>query len=222
MSKISSLSFPKKSHRKEVRLPNPSPRLAEFFGIMMGDGGINNPWQANITVNAIADAEYESHLRVLSEELFGITPAVRKRKNREALVISLASTTLVDFLVARGLPRGNKIAQGLKIPAWILRNVEFQKACVRGLIDTDGCLFIHKHKIQNKLYQNIGLCFSSRSHVLLKQIAGILENFGIAAHIDKRHQNVYLYKAAAVAKYLEIFGTSNKRIQLVYRKWRGA
>ena len=38
---------------KKVLLPKHSVHLAEFFGIMLGDGGINNPWQATITLNAI-------------------------------------------------------------------------------------------------------------------------------------------------------------------------
>lgn len=41
MADIDTLKYPKKSHRKEVILPKYSEDLAEFFGIMMGDGGIN-------------------------------------------------------------------------------------------------------------------------------------------------------------------------------------
>ena len=89
MSRTAKLAYPKKSHRKQVLLPKRSERLAEFFGIMMGDGGINNKWQANITVNAVADAAYALHIVKLIEELFGISPAVRKRKERQALVICI-------------------------------------------------------------------------------------------------------------------------------------
>lgn len=53
MTNILSLKYPNKSHRKDVVLPKHSVDLAEFFGIMMGDGGINNPWQITITVNSV-------------------------------------------------------------------------------------------------------------------------------------------------------------------------
>lgn len=56
MSTGEQLRYPKKSHRKPIRIPAQSVELAEFFGVMMGDGGINNHWQANITLNAEADA----------------------------------------------------------------------------------------------------------------------------------------------------------------------
>src|SRR3989344_180675 len=212
MVEISLLKYPKKSHRKEVIIPKQSSRLAEFMGIMLGDGGINNLWQANITVNAVKDANYAHHISKMCAYLFGIAPTIRKRKDRQALVISLASTSVVDFLVKQGLSRGNKLKQGLKIPPWILSKSTYRKACVRGLVDTDGCLFIHTHKIRRKVYKNIGFSFTSYSPELIFQTATILEEFGIMPHITKRGQNIYLYQSNAVAKYLKIFNTSNRRI----------
>ena len=80
MAEINTLRHPKNSHRKLVTLPKYSEALAEFFGIMMGDGGINNPWQANITLNSEADAMYVKHVFRLCKSLFVAEPAVRKRK----------------------------------------------------------------------------------------------------------------------------------------------
>lgn len=222
MTDITTLKYPKKSHRKEVSLPKYSINLAEFFGIMIGDGGINNAWQANITVNAISDFSYSRYIAILCQKLFNTTPAIRKRKTTKALVISLTSTSIVDFLVANGLPRGNKLKQGLKIPKWILDKPSYCKVCVRGLIDTDGCVFVHAHKVNGKAYKNIGLTFSSRSQELIFQVAAILDEFGIMPHISKRGTDIYLYQADSVLKYLKVFGTSNERIQLVYNKWRDA
>jgi hypothetical protein len=155
MVAVKSLEFPNKNHRKKVNLPTDSARLAEFMGIMMGDGGINNEWQATITMNAVSDKVYANYIHDLCLDIFGIAPAIRQRKTRQALVISLSSTTIVDLLVSRGLCRGNKLAQGLSIPKWILADRNYRLACVRGLVDTDGCLYIHKHKVEGKLYKNI-------------------------------------------------------------------
>lgn len=215
------LPYPQKSHRKEVRIPRPSAQLAEFVGIMIGDGGINNNWQANITLNSVADAEYIPFVVSLCEQLFRTIPAVRKRKTRNAVIVSLASTTIVDFLVELGLPRGNKLKQGLCIPSWILQKKAYRIVCVRGLMDTDGGLYIHKHTISQKVYRNIGLCFTSYSPKLIGQVATIFEEFGIMPHISGTGRNIYLYSERDVSKYLDIFGTSNRRISSVYEKWRG-
>ena len=222
MVSIITLKYPKKSHRKQIILPKYSKKLAEFFGIMMGDGGIGNPWQANITVNFVADFEYSKYISKLSVELFGIQPVIRKRKTTNALVVSLSSTSLVDFLVFNGLPRGNKLKNGLTIPKWIINYPSYKKLCLRGLIDTDGCMFIHIHKVRGKVYRNIGLTFASRSPELIFQVAEILEEFGIIPHISKRGWEIYVYQADSVLKYLKIFGTSNGRIRSVYEKWRDA
>ena len=216
------LKYPEKSHRKVVTIPGKSKELAEFVGIMIGDGGINNPWQANISMNSVADAAYANYVEHLIVHLFGVSPAIRKRKDRNTLVISLASTTIVDFLVFLGLPRGNKLKAGLKIPKWILRNPSYRKSCVRGLVDTDGCLYIHKHKIGGLEYKNIGFCFCSHSPILIEQIVELFEESGIMPHINGTGRSIYLYRTDAVAKYLEVFGTSNDRIGGLYQKWKGA
>lgn len=222
MSDISSLKYPRKSHRKIVILPKNSIQLAEFFGLMMGDGGINNPWQITITMNFIKDKNYSDYISELIINLFGVAPVMRKRKGRQALVISLASTTVVNFLVDNGLIRGNKIKGGLKIPLWILSKKSYRIACVRGLVDTDGCLFIHKHSVGGKKYNNIGLCFTSYSKDLINQVAEIFEENKIIPHISNKGRNIYLYKEEAIARYLKIFGTSNNRISKVFNNWRDA
>jgi hypothetical protein len=113
---IASLKYPLKSHRKAVTLPQPSASLAEFFGIMLGDGGINNPWQATISVNAVSDRAFASFISELCISLFGIAPNASERTSSNTLVIRLSSTTIVDFLVDKGLKRGNKLKNGIVIP----------------------------------------------------------------------------------------------------------
>lgn len=222
MSAVLNLKYPNRSHRKEIILPKESNYLAEFLGIMMGDGGINNLWQANITLNFIADAKYSKYVTSLCKKLFGVLPAVRKRKTSNALVISLASTSVVDFLVSQGLPRGNKLEHGLKIPGWIFKKKSYQASCLRGLIDTDGCIYIHKHIVSGKIYKNITLSFSNHSPELLSYVVSTLEKLGIMAYITGRGTEVCVYQEDLVAKYLKVVGTSNIRIGAVYKKWRDA
>lgn len=218
MAPISSLLFPAKSHRKPVLLPEYSPELAEFFGIMMGDGGIGNPWQANITLNSIADREYSSHVIALSEELFGITPKLIQRKDKNALIHQINSTSVVDFLVENGLPRGNKILNKLSIPSWIMAAEHFRSRCLRGLMDTDGCIYTHRHTVNGKQYINVGLNFSSYANDLFAQARSIFEEFGFMPHINRRGNGLFIYREKEIARYLEIIGTSNPRISSAFER----
>jgi len=49
-----------------------------------------------------------------------------------------------------GLVLGNKVKQQIDIPEWIKSNNNFSLACVRGIIDTDGCFYTNSHYINSK------------------------------------------------------------------------
>lgn len=215
-----SLKYPKKSHRKVINFPSKSIELAEFLGIEFGDGGIGNPWQVVISLNSISDRKYADYIVNLGLKLFAIRPALRKRPNQNTLVLVYSSTHLVDFIVNMGAVRGNKILQQIDVPSWIKQNPEYEKALVRGLMDTDGCLYIHKHKIKGKIYKNIGLCFTSFSEKLISSTATILTKNGIKPYITNKGRQIYLYNAQSVVKYLKDFGSSNPRIINKYLDWR--
>jgi intein/homing endonuclease len=220
MSTTGDLRYPKKSHRKKVILPRASKKLAEVFGILIGDGGINNPWQANVTLNTVADADYIPFVAKLLRELFTAIPAIRTRKKRSATVVSLASISVVDFLVSKGIRRGNKLKAGLEIPGWILCKKAYKIACVRGLVDTDGCLILHIHTVSGRKYKNLYLSFSSASPKLLEQVASILIELGLSVSFATSKKELLLYGARDVERYLRVIGSSNERIWRVFRKWR--
>lgn len=222
MSYLKKLTYPKKSHPKEFKIPKYSQDLAEFFGIMMGDGGINSDWQFTITLNAISDRDYCEKVICLSNKLFGVKPTVSQRRNSNTLVLKFSSVYLVRYLIKLGLPNGNKMRNGLNIPEWIILNKKFKKACVRGLIDTDGCIFIHRHSIKGKIYKNLGLSFRSYDPKLIIQVADIFREFDIMPHVSKRGTDLSLYKEGSVIKFLNTFGTSNERIYSKYDEWRDA
>lgn len=219
---INFLRYPKKSHRKPIKFPRNSALLAEFMGIEFGDGGIGNPWQVVITLNSKKDIEYANYVTGLLRHLFEINVAVRKRKNEKALQLVSSSTSLIDFLVTKGAIRGNKIKQHINIPEWIRGKPKYEKAFVRGLMDTDGCLYIHRHIIRGIAYNNIGLCFTSYSRNLLGSVADIFQKFKIEPHITDKGRRIYLYGKNSVIQYLKIFSSNNPRIKEKYKEWKGA
>ncbi len=219
---INFLRYPKKSHRKAIKFPCNSILLAEFMGIEFGDGGIGNPWQVVITLNNKKDILYADYVVNLFRNLFRIKVATRKRKNENTLQIVSSGISLVDFLVTKGAVRGNKIKQRIDIPKWIKGESRFEKAFVRGLMDTDGCLYIHRHIIKGIAYNNIGLCFTSYSRNLLGSVADIFQKFKIEPYITDKGRRIYLYGKNSVIQYLKTFGSNNPRIKEKYKEWKGA
>lgn len=167
------LKYPKKSHRKEINFPPNSVELTEFLGIEFGDGGIGNLWQVVIFLNSVSDRKFADYIISLGFNLFSIKPSVRKRPHQNMLVLVYSSTSLVDFLVSKGAVRENKVSQQINIPERINKNPEYEKAFIRGLIDTDGCLYIHRHTTNGILYKNLGLCFTNFSKKLILSVADV-------------------------------------------------
>lgn len=214
------LAYPLKSHRKLVTIPPESLELAELLGIIYGDGGIGNPWQLVISLNSISDLDYSNYIVALIETLFQTKPAIRKRPHQNTLVVVLSSITLIDFLIEKGAVKGNKLKQITTIPRWIRIKKSYSHSFIRGLIDTDGCLYLHNHCIKGKNYVNIGLCFTNFSPQLVNCVDNILKKEGLKTHITDNGRRIYLYSAKEVKKYLTVFGSSNPRILTKYQNWR--
>jgi len=214
------LKYPLKSHRKKISYPKESSKLAEFIGAMIGDGGINSDWQVVISLGAKTDMEYGDYIEGLIFELFGLSARKRIRKKYNTLNLVISSINLVDFLISKGLVKGNKIEQKVDLPDWIWKKRSYQKFCMRGLMDTDGGVYEHLHKIRGKTYCNRGMCFTSASPLLIDSVYKILENFKFSPKITDKHHRIYLYKKEEVDRYFSEIGTSNFKHQTRYNNLR--
>ena len=72
----------------------------------------------------------------------------RKGCNGAELVVN--SSNLIAYLLKRGLLKGNKVKNQVDIPGWVLKRIDYRKACVRGLIDTDGSFYKHEYAVRGK------------------------------------------------------------------------
>ena len=107
-------------------------------------------YQVSIALSSLVDEEYCKFVMELIQNLFGLQPKLFKRKNSNCLVIVVSSVALVEFLAQNGILQGDKIRQNLDIPNWILTDNEYAKACIKGIFDTDGCIFQECHTIKQK------------------------------------------------------------------------
>lgn len=197
--------------RRRINCPRKSKDLAEFIGIMLGDGGIAlSGSQICITLNSKDDKDYIKFVYKLIKKLFNKNPNILKRKNAMASVIYISSMNLVDYLVRLGLKKGNKVKLQVDIPDWIKNNLEFSKACVRGLIDTDGCIFNHSYKVKNKIYNYKKMVFTSYSRPLRRSVYKILKLVGIKSRFSS-YRDVRIDSQKDVRLYFKIIGTSNTK-----------
>ncbi len=196
--------------KKIVDKPDFSKKLAEFVGIMLGDGGISE-YQITVTLNSERDKEYIKFVTTLIKDLFGVHPGIYKIREALAIKIVVHRKDLVSFCESIGLKKGNKLKQNLDIPQWIKDNKEYQKACLRGLVDTDGCFFKHRYISKNKEYSYLKIAFTSASEELLNSALDIVQNFGINGRINYSGRDLRIENGIDVKRYIKTIGTSNPK-----------
>lgn len=199
--------------RKPIREPKKSKELAEFIGIMLGDGGITSyANQICITLNNRDDKEYIGFVSALIEKLFSRKPTIIDHKTAHAARILVSSMSLVEYLISLGLKTGNKTTLQVDMPDWIKNNVSYSIACVRGLVDTDGCIFDECHNIKGKKYCYPRLAFVTASEPLRDSVFSILNKLNLDPKIrHKTKRYLKIEDKEKIAEYFKVVGTSNPK-----------
>jgi len=203
--------------RKKIHLPKKSRHLSELFGIILGDGGLSGNHQLTISFNRETDKEYSLYLKNILRKLFLVDCNIHFRKNNLGADIVVSSSNLINFLLKHGLVVGNKVRNQVDIPGWINRKKDYQKACLRGLIDTDGSFYHHKYYCNGKKYNYLKLCFASRSKPLLNSVWRILKEFNFNAYMHG--DQVFINSRLGIKKYFEEIGSNNPKHSNKIRKF---
>ncbi|MCL9971915.1 MAG: hypothetical protein NBV63_00710 [Candidatus Pacebacteria bacterium] len=203
---------------RPVRAPKRSAAFAELIGVMYGDGHVDK-YQATITTNADTDSEHAQYIQKLVHAVFKLTPSFSLRKDSKACTITINSRNVCDYFEREGIPRGNKIAQGLSVPHWINAQGVYKYAFTRGLFDSDGCVFQDVHLIRGKEYRNIGIAFASKSRELLVHFTQVLTTLGLHPTQTTPHR-VFLRRAKEVDTYFRVIGSSNAKHLGRYAQFR--
>jgi len=208
------------TQQKPIRKPGYSAFLAEFVGIMLGDGGITEK-QVVVSLNPKTDGAYLNFVRLLFQRLFGVKPSIYKRKNKSACNIVVSRKQLVEFCKSIGLKKGNKLKQKIDIPKWVKANSSFKLACLRGLFDTDGSIFNECHCFKKeKYYCYPRLAFSSSSNLIRNSVSCILEEFGFNPRI-RSCQRIQLEKKEEIMRYFRLVKSNNPKHIIRFKSFIG-
>lgn len=170
--------------------------MAEFFGIMLGDGCIG-PTQVMVTLGN-KELDYVKHVSKLITKLFSITPKVYIRR-RGYYVVSFGSKKAVEWFLSNKLVR-NKVKNQVKTPDWILKKKVFIQSFLKGFFDTDGSVY--------KLRFGVQLAFTNRSQPLLNDIANSLKILGYHPSKISRYQ-VYVTRKRQVQRFFKSISPAN-------------
>lgn len=204
-----------KKHKK----PADCGLMAEFMGILFGDGHLGK-YQILITTNSETDAGHAIYTKNLIKKLFNLNGKISFKKNKKAVNIVVSSVNLAKWLSEKGMPVGNKLDKGLHIPAWIKKNRTYEKSFIRGLFDTDGCIYVDTHKKNGRIYKNQGWSLTSYSYDLRTDIFNTLRRLDFSPTLRRSQKSVYMRKKYDIIKYFKEIGTSNPKHLERYKNGR--
>lgn len=193
-------------------------KLAEFIGVLFGDGHVGR-YQTSITLDSKTDRAYAEYLKSMAEEYFGVAITLSFRKKARALDLTISSVAFSKQMVRFGMVEGDKLRKGLHIPEWVISSRSYTQAFLRGLFDTDGCVYSELKKINGKGYRYIGMAFASASPVFLGEVARALRELGFSPTYTIRQKSIYLRRQNEVDAYFSRVASHNRKHSVRYQKF---
>tara|TARA_Y100000310_G_scaffold298168_1_gene331825 strand:- start:592 stop:1506 length:915 start_codon:yes stop_codon:yes gene_type:complete len=206
---------------KQFVEPKESEKLAELFGAIIGDGHVNKlrigkkirNYSIVIAGDSRNDVDYMSnYLPNLFFKLFGEKGSLAYSKDKNVIYTKIFGKRIIEFVENKGIFSGNKKENSQSIPKWILKNDKYLRACLRGLIDTDGCIYYI-----SKNNRNLRISFTSYIPKLLNEVRESFIKLGFHPSKIIVNKNICLSRKEEIKKFLNEIGFSNdkhlKRLQ---------
>ncbi len=160
-----------------------TPELAEETGWHIGDGSMNfylsKGYKRGIYQlrgHMEDDREhYISRIKPIFKSLYKIDISLRDMPSTRVFGFQIWSSSLIDFKQRLGLPLGKKL--NVIIPEVFLSNDELIASVIRGIFDTDGCVYLERKN--GKLYPRLEIATISLK--LANQLFELLNKLGLRA-----------------------------------------
>jgi intein/homing endonuclease len=168
-----------------------SPELAEETGWHIGDGSMNY-YKNQGTLRGfyqlrghIEDDKrhYIDRIKPIFKRLYNLEINLREMPSTRVFGFQIWNDDLVRFKQNLGLKLGPKV--GIIIPEVFLKNKELKIAVIKGIFDTDGCIYLQKKN--NKLYPRLEI--KTISLKLAEQLKDLYLELGLRATMYKNSYN---------------------------------
>jgi hypothetical protein len=184
--------------RVDVCIPKKrTKKLAEFFGIMIGDGHLSKN-QVMVTLGS-KEGSYVEYVSELMSDIFKMKVNVSTREAGYKDVY-ISSVDLSRWLIEEGLVF-NKVKSQVGVPKWVLQKDEFMISFLRGFFDTDGSVY--------KLRYGIQVSYTNRSLPLLEATRYMLRKLGYSPSKESIFK-VYLTRRPDLEKFFSEIRPAHK------------
>jgi len=174
---------------------------AEFVGLMLGDGCLcqykknNRLYQSiDITLNKKTETMIIDRVKLMMYNLFDVECKIVE--DNSTVRLRYYNHDIFAAAISLGLIPGNKMKKQVSVPLWVKSDRNFIIACLRGLVDTDGCIHVLKNR------SGIYIDFVNMSIPLLNDFFEMCLSLDI--HTSKSKRVVNIESKNDVRKFIEI------------------
>lgn len=203
-----------------VRRLNPNNGLAELVGICLGDGHLR-PYTLQIFGDKSKDTIYLlEHVLPLMRTVLKATPKLRSGRPDENFLV-LNSAAAARSLHRVGLPYGDKIEKGARIPKWVFKRKSFLQACVRGLFDTDGCAYGFRRRSSTNGSKAIISFEFGKGSLLARDVHRALRLLKYAPRMMPHRNECRLAVNEDTVRFMSEIGPANGKHWENFLRWHG-
>lgn len=200
-------------------LTNMTPDMAEFFGILLGDGSLKRGgkgrfFRVKISGNSKTDLLYYKR-RIIPQivKIFDIKPKLYFYKKYDALECYFYSKEIVMSLFDMlGIPE-NKLKYDAKNLDMVLKSNKLKTCFLRGFFDTDGTIY-------RKYDHYAQIEFRNHNHNILLKIFSFLIGLNFNPSHCRDHGHVFIHRQHEIKKFFRVIGSSNPKHIVRYLYWK--
>lgn len=172
--------------------------LAYIIGVALGDGNLSNPNGRAVRLRITCDLKYPKLIQKMCRAIKRLLP-----NNKVSIIskptfcnISCYSNKWENLLGWQAL-EGPKHKQKVSIPKWVMDDVQYAIPCLRGLLETDGSIYIDRgYKMAN---------FVTIIRPLADNVMDIIARLGFKANIYTINTTPKTRYTIRVSKNIEEF-----------------
>lgn len=190
----------------------------EFYGVLLGDGWMSKLVYRGKTINLIGisgnankDKEFFIYLKRNIKTLFNRDAYLKYRPKYNSIELNFAHKELLKKMHEDlDFPIGEKIDLEIHDSIYNL-GYEKMKYVIRGILDTDGCVYFDKTPVGNP-YPCLNL--TMKAPRLMKQVFNMLINNGFKCMLQNRNghaMQIILKGRKQLKKWMKEIGSSNPR-----------
>jgi len=170
---------------------------AYLLGIALGDGNLVKMPRC-LKLRLFCDIKYPILIKKWVKACSEVFP-----KNKVSVVHRVQSNIDVVYVhskVLEDMPwspiAGAKVLQDIRIPKWISEK-GYDVDCIRGLFESDGCIYVQKISKKGKMYRYRRIGFSNSSEGIVAFVKQFLDKHKISFTIYQRKE-VHYYKGKMI------------------------